>query len=73
MIDGQTWVAFYSQGPRGVRSWRCGGWLPPSSAGFCISFGSDEPLDILALFERANPRNAGGNPRARQQTKDEER
>jgi hypothetical protein len=24
-------------------------------SGFCISFGSLEPLDILALFERANP------------------
>eukprot|EP01043_Picozoa_sp_COSAG02_P080856 COSAG02_NODE_19435_length_882_cov_1.040868_2_plen_190_part_01 len=25
--DRQTEVAFCSQGPRGVRSWRCGGWL----------------------------------------------
>ena len=32
-------------------------------SGFCISFGSLEPLDILALFERANP-----GPLSRSQT-----
>ena len=40
-----------------------------SLSGFCISFGSFEPLDILALFERANP---GRMPTATRQQADEE-
>ena len=71
-------VAFCSLGPGEVRrrqvrrSW---GTSAPalvfSLSGFCISFGSFEPLDILALFERANP---GRMPTAtRQQADDEER
>ena len=38
-------------------------------SGFCVSFGSGEPLDTLVLSERANP----GMPATRQQAEEEER
>ena len=42
-----------------------GGSSPSSSAGFCISSGSDEPLGIPAPYRRANPgRHAGIDPAA---------
>ena len=43
--------------------------LRSSLSGFCISSGSDEPLDIPALSGRANP----GMPATRQQAEEEER
>ena len=39
-------------------------------SGFCVSFGSGEPLDTLALLERANP---GMPASTRQQAEEEER
>ena len=67
-------VAFCSLGPGEVRWMHVRTFAPAlvfSLSGFCISFGSFEPLDILAPFGRANP---GRMPTAtRQQADDEER
>ena len=69
--DRQTQVAFLRQGPLGVGCW-WGRWraLSPLS-GFCVSFGSVEPLDTSALLERATQEACLRRLGSRQRTRSE--